>query len=206
MKNLLDESIAGRLDRIERSNRKWKLCTLAALVGAGLFGFLGAQPDRAANTITAKAFVVVDKDGRPRITIGVTEGQPLLTFCPEEGPPRLYMGLGGGPEPSSKPFLNFRAKSGLPALGMGLGVDPEDGAERPYFTLSDQHGRAKFLWGLQLDDKPYFWLTDKRYESRLALGIGQGDEPFCKLFDDKGNEITNPLEKHRPPDGGRARP
>jgi hypothetical protein len=199
MKDSCSESIIGRLDRLERSNRRWKLCSLTSLGVFALLGFAGAQTERTPKKITTNEIVVVDKDGAPRISLAVTEGGPVLTFSPKNGPPRLFLGLGGDLEESSSPFLNFRSKAGLPLLLMGLSLDVDEPVETPYFNLRDRRGRAKVQLGLANGDKPFLHFNDVRDEAKLLLGLGPEDKAFLILRDDKGNELPDPFDK-RPAD------
>jgi hypothetical protein len=195
MKDLLSESVVARLERLERSNRKWKVCSLMSLAGFALLGFVGAQTERAPKKITANEIVVVDGGGAPRISLAVTEGGPILTFSPKDGPPRLFMGLGGGADDNSSPFLNFRNEAGMPLLLMGLSLDVDEPVETPYFNMCDRSGLDKVALGLTEGDKPFLHFNDKRHNAKLLLGVGPEDKAFLISRDSKGNDLPDPFEK-----------
>jgi hypothetical protein len=190
----VSKSVNDRLDRLERGNRRWRLCSLTAIAAFALLGLVGAKTAQAPKRIIAEEIAVVDKDGFPRITMSVTDAGPILTFCPTNGRPRLYMGLGGGPDENDAPFLNFRAKSGLPILTMGLSSHRNDEPETPYFTLNSQRGLARLQCGLGLGDSPYLYFNDKRSDTRIFLGMGAEDQLHFRTMDGKGKEFQDHFE------------
>lgn len=75
------DEIAGRLDRLERANRRLKaiglaaLCTAAALLAAG--AYTGDQD----KIVTGEKLVVESRDGKSGFDMGVNpDGEPMLTF------------------------------------------------------------------------------------------------------------------------------
>lgn len=64
------EAMAQRLDRLERERRWWKVTGVGSAVVMALVLLLGAAPRKAPDEIRARRVVVVDGEGRERITLG----------------------------------------------------------------------------------------------------------------------------------------
>ncbi len=180
------EDLRNRLDRVERTNRGWRFCSLTGFAGLVVLGLVAAQGNKGAKRIEAEEIAVLDKDGKKRILFEVTERGPLLTFRPKDGPPRVFMGLGGGPEDSDVPFLNFRSRAGRPSLLMGVsGLTDEN--ESPYLTFMNRRGAPKIRFGMEHDDTPHLTLIGPRFDPKLSLGLDEKGEPFLvKVKEGKG--------------------
>ncbi|MEO6809118.1 MAG: hypothetical protein ABI353_08385, partial [Isosphaeraceae bacterium] len=89
-------SLAERVERLEKANRRWRVLCLATLGGVGLLLATGANrvnPPR----LDVQELVVKDKNGTPRLRIGTDgEGNPYMNLMTKKGLPRFNMGLGGG--------------------------------------------------------------------------------------------------------------
>lgn len=99
------DSLAARLDRLERSLRRWRAVGCVAwalLVGGVALSLLllvgisrelhappegAAQEDEAAEEqVVAKRFVLVDEDGSPRAALAIrADGSPGLAFSDKDG-------------------------------------------------------------------------------------------------------------------------
>lgn len=193
------ECLEARLRRVEQSSRRWRRVSLAVLAVLGVLGFAGAQERGGIKRIEATEIVILDKGGKPRVTLGVTQHGPLLTFSPDNGPPRLLMGLGGGPFRSDAPFLNLRDKDGMPRFNLGVSSEP-DGHESAYFNVSDKGGLAKLRFRVEPDGTIHLDFSDPAHKPRLSLGVDARDGPFIVLQDPKGDSVfTAPVS---PPQAG----
>jgi hypothetical protein len=91
------DTLAGRLDDLERQNRRLKQLLVAAVVVLGAIG-TGAQV--APTAVTGDRFMLVDAQNRTRATLETTAPAtgaaryPVLTFLDPGGRPRLRVGLG----------------------------------------------------------------------------------------------------------------
>ncbi len=137
------ESLARRVERLEKANRRWRGLCLAAMGGLGLILSAGAgrnEPTR----LEMRELAVVDRDGKVRLRLGTDDGgDPYLYFATKEGLPRLNMGLGGGPFGNHDPYLNFKDSAGMPRLLMGLGGGP--GTEQDaYLNLRSKEQKIIF--------------------------------------------------------------
>lgn len=99
------EALTQRLDRMERSFRRWRI--LGVIAWAGLAVSLApsvlfplwvpveteqaedaapAPEDMVEDEVRARAFVLVDEDGRPRAALAMRpNGTPALAFTGEDG-------------------------------------------------------------------------------------------------------------------------
>jgi hypothetical protein len=98
------EGLTERLDRLERGLRWWRIVGVigwAAMAASVAFGYVlvfrpagepggeEAQPDAqefVEDEVKARAFVLVDEEGRPRAALGMRpDGTPALAFSTEDG-------------------------------------------------------------------------------------------------------------------------
>jgi hypothetical protein len=82
------DTLAGRLDDLERQNRRLKQLLVAAVV---VLAAIGTRAQVAPAAVTGDRFVLVDAQNRP--ATGAAR-YPVLTFLDPGGRPRLRLGLG----------------------------------------------------------------------------------------------------------------
>ena len=91
------DSLARRLDGLDRQNRRLKHLLVGAVV---LLGAAGARAQVAPAAVTGDRFVLVDAQNRTRATLDTplpptgAGRYPVLTFLDPAGKPRLRLGLG----------------------------------------------------------------------------------------------------------------
>ncbi len=91
------DTLAGRLDDLERQNRRLKQLLVAAVV---VLGAIGTRAQVASAAVTGDRFILVDAQDRTRATLETTAPAtgatryPVLTFLDSGGRPRLRLGLG----------------------------------------------------------------------------------------------------------------
>ena len=84
-----ENDLCQRMERLERSNRRWRLGAL--LLGLAclvllLAGFDFAQPNvMKARTVEAQSFVLRDADGQIRARMAIGDDGSRLTFFDEQG-------------------------------------------------------------------------------------------------------------------------
>jgi hypothetical protein len=95
------EGLSARLDRLERSLVWWRIvgvvgwAAMAASIAlgyvlvfrpAGEFAGDEETPEFVEDEVKARAFVLVDEEGRPRAALGMRpDGTPALAFSGEDG-------------------------------------------------------------------------------------------------------------------------
>ena len=158
----------------------FKVCTLVSLmfISSGFGAFLTSyfSPNTAEaqldmDFLRVKGVEVVDELGKTRLSLGLVEQAPMITFWDAYGKPSLTLGEMEG-SPSLFMFENQR-----PILGVGvelrgdtgyfifdkynnpiaaLGVDNNGG---PIMVVKDKNGKAMGSIGLYMG-KPYIYVQD----------------------------------------------
>ena len=125
----------------------------------------GAQANnKSSKAITARAFNLVDKDGKPRASLGFSEeGYPTILFTNTSGKVVAYFGVGA----ESKPMIGFKDKEGKTRLIMSL--DDDDGTSAIFFC--DDFKKPKMGLAVGRNGQPGIILYDKENVPRLALSV-----------------------------------
>src|SRR5688572_23354609 len=119
----MDAELESRLKRLERDNRRWKWCAMAALcltVGLRLSPEARALTDVEAGTVDANRVIIRDRGNRPRLILGVEKQGAGLTFL--------------GPNGRTHAFLTVSSGE------LGRTVIEESGAHTPGVYLYDRKG------------------------------------------------------------------
>jgi hypothetical protein len=156
-----DDAAPDRLTRLERAVRRWQVVgslATALVAGVVLMGALG-RPDRGETTeVRARAIVLVDPDGRPRMDLRVARNDSThLVLMDREGLPRLSLNIltQGGVD------LVLRDQLGRPRAA--LSVLPDG---RPGLSLYDALGTTRVAVGMVPDDQPRVVVYDPRGQVR----------------------------------------
>jgi len=84
-----ENNVNERIERLERSNRSWRIAALLLALGCLvliLTGFDFAQPYvMKARTVEAQSFVLRDADGQIRARMAIADDGPRLDFFDEQG-------------------------------------------------------------------------------------------------------------------------
>ncbi len=111
------ETLARRLDKVERENRRWKragvlaLAVIAAIVLMGQAASKLAPPGKPGKIVGAEQFIVHDARGGVRAELGtLPNGTVRLVLYDRGNPGETSVILSAGPETS--PALSFSDKSG----------------------------------------------------------------------------------------------
>ncbi len=161
-----DAEIAGRIKRLERSNRRLKvwlaLLTLVIIVGAYFkpFSILGSN-----------------FSGR-MIGTSMGSGTAVQGFWNTEKQRRLEFGVVKNGEPC---FYHLGRDE---KVRLGLDLQPE-----PKLTIRDQDEAARIRMYLNPDGSPRFSLTDAGGKSGIFLGIQADGNPILLLKDKDGNTL-----------------
>ncbi len=111
------ETLAGRMDRVERENRRLKrsgvvaLAVIAAIVLMGQAASKLAPPGKPGKVVGAEQFIVHDARGGVRAELGtLPNGTVRLVLYDRGNPGETRVILSAGPE--SSPALSFSDKTG----------------------------------------------------------------------------------------------
>jgi len=174
-------ALLGRIERLERANRRLWLA-LAAVLLAGMAGLLvGLAP--AATRVEAEVFELKDARGvvRGAWTSG-PGGQTYLSLNAPSGKPRLRMTLERGEYPRLELFdRKDRPRAVLaafPSGHLGLSLHGENGKPRTSLYLDDK-------------DAPKLSLLDSRGVTRLGLGVLGDETPHISLQDPKKRTVAS---------------
>jgi hypothetical protein len=154
------ESLASRLDRVERLNRRlgWSLAAVGILAVSAPLAILAVLQLNVlrlnAQSVTAKSFVVRNATGNMVAT--------------------LFAGPGGMPS-----LILFDAKQNR-RINIAL---TEDGS--PYVSLTDAQVRLRALLDLNKDQEPNLLFLDPQAKVRTSIGL-RGNLPSLWLADAQG--------------------
>jgi hypothetical protein len=161
MHDTSQERIIERLTRLERACRWWQVMGSLAMVlvaGVVLLGAMGRQEGEETADIRARGFVLVDREGRPRMDLRVAQNDNAhLVLMDREGLPRISLNIltQGGAD------LVLRDQLGQPRAA--LSVLPDG---RPGLSLYDALGTTRVAVGMLPDEQPRVVLYDQRGQAR----------------------------------------
>ncbi len=156
MHDPLRDTVLERLTRLERVSRWWQVIGGIAVVLfaiVGLMGAVGKQEADATGEVRARAFVLVDRDGMPRMDLRVARNDSThLVLLDREGLPRMSLNIlaQGGAD------IVIRDQQSLPRVA--LSVVPDG---RPGLSLYDAAGTARVSLGLLPDGQTRLVLYDQ---------------------------------------------
>lgn len=158
-KPMLD-TLAERVDRLERENRRLKRFGLAALSSlAVVLAVGGAKLTRNADVVSAKAFILFDEQQQARA---------ILSVDPDTGP-----GIGFFDADQTR-RIDVRIDKGSPHITM---LDPETENRAAMAEMNIVKGQPSVI--LSLDD---------RKRPQFAAAIDREGAPFVDLIDANGKE------------------
>ncbi len=133
--------LRGRVERMERELRRWRVAGVAAL-SAAIVAVAGAMAAPAARELSVETLRIVQSDGRERIVLTAVPGVPDMTFRDPEGHSRLTLDIAGDSRPVLAISESTRAKGRLT-----LGI--ENGS--PVLQLYDREGVRRVTLGVPKD-------------------------------------------------------
>jgi hypothetical protein len=135
--------------------------------------------DQENDEITAKAFHLIDNEGRKRASLYTsTDGSPNLEFYDKDGDARIGMTI----TQYGKSILLFWSKDGLPCIE--IMVEPTDEHDSPGFKFLDGDGSAQARLGL--GKKPFIVLIKdgERVFNSAKVEQKEDDAPTIKIAED----------------------
>jgi hypothetical protein len=150
------DAVLHRLVYVERAMRQWQVVGSLAMALLGLvvlMGAVGRTEVGAPEEIRAQAFVLVDRERKPRIDLRVADNDNThLVLLDREGLPRMNLNIlsQGGAD------MVIRDQLGLPRAA--LSVVPDG---RPSLSLYDGEGKTRVSLGLFPDGQARLVLYDE---------------------------------------------
>jgi hypothetical protein len=129
------ETLAIRLDRLERENRRLKRTGAVALVGIAALVLMGqTTPGEVANVLEAKQFVLRDSRGDTRAVLALgPDGSVGLGLSDKAGTARAWLSLG----PQGSPSFALFDRAARPRATLRLWPDGV-----PRLALNDKDGNV----------------------------------------------------------------
>ncbi len=135
------ETLARRLDRVERENRHMKQAGVVALAVIAAVVLMGqATPSKVAKVIEAEKFVVRDKSGKVRAELSMSaDGSPQLILRSSEGKSGAVLAVGTDGSPS----LVLYDRNDKPRIGLSVSADGS-----PDLVMFSRAGKVtgKLIW------------------------------------------------------------
>jgi hypothetical protein len=169
----------GRLEKVERENRRLKLLGLAVLALAGV-AFLTAETLPAKRTLETEELVIRGGDGAIRARLGFTpqEAGPVggsLALRLFDGEGKIRAGLAVLKDGSVSLFLNGK-------LGSVSGRVEADGS--PSLALIDKNSVDRAKLGLDKDGSTSLSFTDAERSPRAVLELDASGSPRLSFNDE----------------------
>ena len=154
------DTIAQRLERLERDSRRWKAMTTLAIGALSLLLLIGAGKSGETSLpheVQAQAFVLVDRNGTPLARLGLL--------------PHGAWGLG---------FYDQGKKSRIVLSVEG------DGASS--ISLFGKDGKGSMLLSANSTGASALRLVDTQWKTRATLATWPDGSPFLQLMDREGKD------------------
>jgi hypothetical protein len=159
------EAIAGRLMRLERSNRRWKLVATMALAVLGVGMLVGAKRTTrppVADELRAKAFLLVDDQGTPLARLGrLPHGVLGLGFYDDGRRSRILLSV----DDNGSSSLNLFSKAGR--SGALLSASGTGGAS---LRLLDANWKNRAVLATWPNGAPFLRFADPNGKDRILMG------------------------------------
>jgi hypothetical protein len=150
------EAVLHRLVRVERDMRRWQVMAgvaLALLALAALLGAVGRPDGETFEELRARAFVLVDREGKPRMDLRVARNDSThLVLLDREGQPQLSLNL----LPQGGADVVIRDRFGQPRAVLSVVADG-----RPGLAFYDAPGPTRVSLGVFPDGQTRLVLYDQ---------------------------------------------
>ncbi len=178
MIELTMETLARRLDQVERENRRLNRAGVVALAVIAAVVLMGQATGNVAKVVEAEKFVLRDADGKGRARLeSLPSGLVRLALLDKDENIQSVLGVGIVGTPSlvlagrnnktilTTSFLSVSGKGGKSRLT--LAVLPS-GAQS--LVLTDNTARTRAELAIEVDGSPTFGLFDRTGTARAILG------------------------------------
>jgi len=186
------EEMVGRLDRLERTNqelrrtcRNWGRLARGVLLGGLVAGIAGAKYADDLKRIEASHFVLKDKSGKMRASLGIrADGTPGLGLFDDRGKVRLSLDI----SPDGTPGVNVYDKESTLRAAMAIRPDGTPG-----LGLFNEKQEVRLSLDVNPDGTPGLNAFDSSNVLRAALAVRPDGTPGLGLFD-AGGQICFSLD------------
>jgi hypothetical protein len=127
-------SLVGRLDALERENRRWKRGVLLVATALTAIALLGMAPPPA-RTLDLELLRLVDAHGKARAVLAMGDEGPTLSFFDEKGRLRANLGV-----EKDGPSLDLLDTAEAPRAQLTV-----DGKQDPHLDFTDAKGMSVSL-------------------------------------------------------------
>jgi hypothetical protein len=173
------DDLRARLERLERQNLRMKAGGLFALTVLSVLLISGAEPREVPNSLDARRFRVLDRDGKVRVLVGVDDdGSTGFHLMNRQGVERLRMVSSSKDEHTSLAILNAKENEALNLIFDSKGT----GA----ILVRDPSDALRIVLGTAPDGTAALGLADRSNE-RLTIGADTEGLASVKLRG-SGNE------------------
>lgn len=150
MTEVIDVTLARRVERLERGQRRWRGLAALSVLGIVAVALMGQKP--APRIVEAERFVLRDAAGRVRAELVVDGEQSVaLRFKDPDSMPRLSLGTENGAAVLVLNEQGGRVRAGLVTLPHGA----------PALTFYDQNGKNRAELALTREGAPALTITDR---------------------------------------------
>ena len=177
MIELTMETLARRLDQVERENRRLNRAGVVALAVIAAVVLMGQATGNVAKVVEAEKFVLRDADGKGRARLeSLPSGLVRLALLDKDENIQSVLGVGVG-RPSlvlagrnnktilTTSFLSVSGKGGKSRLTLAVLPSGEQS-----LVLTDNTGRTRAELAIEVDGSSTFGLFDRTGTARAVLG------------------------------------
>jgi hypothetical protein len=183
------EEVGGRLDGLERENRRLRWVTAGLLTGFVLLGAMAIlSRDRGGRTLEAQRLVIRDQDGRLRGSFGVDrDGLPALKVFDHRGHEQIELGV-----PSDDVATLALSDHGVNRVVLDTSIEGTTS-----LRLFDQWSRPRTAFLVRPDGSSEMSLGQG--ERSVTLALRPDGEPMLVTTDDLGRPVERPIAKSDSP-------
>ena len=171
--------LTARMAQLEAQNRRIKWMGTFALVLVCAVLLMGQRLPEG-RTVKAEEFLIIGRDGKPRMILGLDHGSPRLTLIYTNGKTCAELAV----SEDGEPFLKLNDRRGKTRIQLLLA---EKGVSSLNFYDEDKRSRAKV--GLSDNGSPSFLLRDARGKSRTKMFLGESGSPNLVFRNADGNVV-----------------
>ncbi len=169
------QAVVGRLERVERANRRWSRLGLLMLAGSAAALLMGqAVPGR--RDLEAQSFVLLDSTGHAQARLAMVAGGPALQLFDASGQGRAGLSV----RQDGTAVLSLSDGSGKGGATLVAGATQDTA-----LLLRDPAGQVRATLGID-GQGVALALTDRKGISRVGIDVPEADAPRLVLQDEAG--------------------
>lgn len=174
-------ALTERLERLERSNRRWRRLVAGLLMAGASAAIVGARQAEKPGVVEAERFVLKGRDGKTRATLReMPDGRAVLAFFDRQGANRLLVGT----NVHNEPVVGLLGHDGQDRLVLVL--DPEGIAK---LNLRDDGARPRIVLGVRPGGEAVQTFFGHDGHGQLELAISRDGAPQVKIQSPGGRTL-----------------